>query len=30
MLHASLIQISGNADEHLTITGDAKLLRFKL
>lgn len=30
LLHGGLIQIAGNADEHLTITGDAKYLRFKL
>jgi|SRR6185436_13829220 len=30
LLHGGLITISGNADEHLTITGDAKYLRFKL
>jgi hypothetical protein len=30
MLHAGLIQISGDADVHLTITGDAKHLRFTL
>ena len=30
LLHAGLIQISGDADVHLTITGDAKYLRFKL
>lgn len=30
LVHASLIQIAGNADEHLDITGEAKYLRFKL
>lgn len=30
MVHAALIQISGNADEHLTIEGDRDLLKFKL
>ncbi len=30
MQHAALIDIQGNADEHLTITGDARLLRFRL
>jgi 5-methylcytosine-specific restriction endonuclease McrA len=30
MVHAALIQISGDADEHLTITGSKDLLRFKL
>ena len=30
MVHLGKIQISGNADEHLTITGDAAALRFKL
>jgi len=30
LVHAGLIQIAGDADVHLTITGDAKLLRFKL
>ena len=29
-VHLGKITISGNADEHLTITGDAKYLRFKL
>lgn len=28
--HAGKISISGNADEHLTIAGDAKYLRFTL
>lgn len=28
MVHAGLIDISGNADEHLTITGDRKYLKF--
>ena len=28
--HAGKITISGNADEHLTITGDKKYLEFKL
>lgn len=28
--HAGKISISGNADEHLTITGDRKYLEFKL
>jgi hypothetical protein len=30
LLHAGLIAISGNADEHLTITGEKKYLAFKL
>lgn len=30
LVHAGRIQISGNADEHLTITGDKKDLAFKL
>jgi hypothetical protein len=30
LLHGGLITISGNADEHLTITGDAKYLKFRL
>lgn len=30
MVHAALIQITGDADEHLTITGDRKYLRFNL
>ena len=30
LLHSHLITISGNADEHLTITGDAKYLKFRL
>lgn len=30
MLHAGLIQISGDADLELVITGDAKYLRFTL
>lgn len=30
MVHLGKIQISGNADEHLTITGDVKALRFRL
>lgn len=29
-LHAGLISITGDADVHLTITGDAKYLRFTL
>lgn len=30
MVHAGIIQIEGDADDHLTITGDVKLLRFGL
>lgn len=30
MEHAGRITISGNADEHLTITGDVEALKFKL
>lgn len=30
MVHAHLITISGNADEHLTIEGETNLLRFSL
>jgi 5-methylcytosine-specific restriction endonuclease McrA len=30
MVHAALIHISGNADEHLTITGSKSLLGFRL
>lgn len=30
MVHAGRIHISGNADDHLTITGDAAALRFRL
>lgn len=30
MVHLGKIQIHGNADEHLTITGDTDSLRFKL
>lgn len=30
LLHAGLITIAGDADVHLTITGDRKYLRFKL
>lgn len=30
MVHAALIQISGDADQELVITGPAHLLRFKL
>lgn len=30
MVHAALIQISGNADEELIITGDKERLKFKL
>lgn len=29
-LHGGLITITGDADVHLTITGDARYLRFKL
>jgi 5-methylcytosine-specific restriction endonuclease McrA len=29
LVHAGLIQIAGNADVHLDITGDLKHLRFK-
>ena len=30
LVHAGLITITGDADVHLTITGDAKYLRFRL
>ena len=30
LVHAGLITITGDADVHLTITGDAKYLRFQL
>jgi len=30
LLHAGLITITGDADEHLTITGDKRDLAFKL
>jgi hypothetical protein len=30
MVHAALIDISGNADEHPTITGSKSLLGFRL
>lgn len=29
LVHSGLIQIAGDADVHLTITGDMKYLRFK-
>lgn len=30
MVHAGKIQIAGNADKHLTISGDTQALKFKL
>lgn len=30
LVHAGMIQISGNADEEIIVTGDVNLLRFRL